>query len=273
MAGRNPAIATRSLATGGTVIGLKRLFARGWLHKSQRLRIVAVNGVRYKRLVLHDAYIAAEIERNLEAFGSSPRLPQLVTRFENELWLEFVPGEPLARGDDRAAAEVGAFYKEVYAKRTHPVPVADTPLPQRLERDLRFLHETKVIGTDAWRELSAAAQRLQPAQIWSGFEYTDPVLKNFVRPASGGPLCAIDVESLVSDRPLGAGIAKATVFWLTAPQYERLLAELEGSVPQLRAQMPFVELCFLARWVKTKFLTGKRKHAHEERFKAFRELA
>ena len=75
------------------------------------------------------------------------------------------------------------------------------------------------------------------------------------------------------DRPLGAGIAKAAVFWLTAPQRERLLAELDGPVPQLRAQMPFVELCFLARWVKTKFLTGKRKHAHEQHFKAFRELA
>jgi hypothetical protein len=254
------------------VISLKRLFGNGWLHKSQRLRIVAVNGVRYKRLLLQDAYTAAEIERNLEAFGTSPRLPRLVTRFENELWLEFVPGEPLAQGDDSAAAEVADFYAEIYAKATRPVAVADTPLPQRLERDLHFLRDAGVIGMEAWRDLSAAAQRLQPPTLATGFEYTDPVLKNFVRPAGGAPLCAIDVESIVRDRPLGAGIAKAAVFWLTAPQRELLLARLDPVVPQLRPQMPYVELYFLARWVKTKFLTGKRKHAHEEHFKPFRGL-
>ena len=74
------------------------------------------------------------------------------------------------------------------------------------------------------------------------------------------------------DRPLGAGIAKAAVFWLTGPERERLLALLDEPAPQLRAQMPFVELCFLARWVKTKFLTGKRKRAHAQHFEPFRGL-
>lgn len=252
------------------MISLKRLFARGWLRKSQRLRIVAVNGVRYKRLVLHDAYLATEIERNLEAFGPTPRLPRLVSRFENEVWLEFIPGEPLAQADDDVTDEVAGFYADLYSRATRAVPAVDTPLPQRLERDLRFLRETGVIGVDAWDDLSAAAERLRPSMLSVGFEYTDPVLKNFVRPSSGGPLCAVDVESLVRDRPLGAGIAKASVYWLTGARRERLLARLDDAVPQLRTQLPYVELYFLARWVKTKFLSGKRKLAHEQHFKPFR---
>ena len=270
MADLSPAAAARYVGTLGTVKSLKRLFARGWLHKSQQLRIVTVNGVRYKRLVLHDAYLAAEIERNLEAFGPSPRLPQLVTRFENEVWLEFVPGETLTHADDGVLAEVAAFYSELYSRTTGTVSTAETVLPQRLERDLEFLRETRVISTEAWRDLSATAERIAPRKISIGFEYTDPVLKNFVLPASGGPLCAVDVESLVQDRPLGAGIAKASVYWLTPAQRDRMLEQIDATLPQLRAQLPFVELCFLARWTKTKFLTGKPKLAHEQRFEAFR---
>src|SRR5688500_14343501 len=41
----SPAAAARYVGTLGTVKSLKRLFARGWLHKSQQLRIVTVNGV------------------------------------------------------------------------------------------------------------------------------------------------------------------------------------------------------------------------------------
>jgi hypothetical protein len=252
------------------VSSLKRLLGRGWLRKSQRLRIVEVNGVRYKRLVLHDAYIAERIERTLEAFGPSPRLPRLVTRFENELWLQFVPGEPLTHVDDGVLSEVTAFYAELYARATRMVPTEETALPQRLQQDLVFLHETRIIGAEAWRDVSATARRIAPANVAVGFEYTDPVLKNFVSPESGGPLCAVDVESLVRDRTLGAGIAKANVYWLAPAQRERMLDELDATVPQLRAQLPFVELCFLARWTKTKFLTGKPKLAHEQRFEAFR---
>lgn len=252
------------------MIPLRRLFARSWLKKSQQLRIVTVNGVRYKRLLLGDAYTAGRIERTLEAFGPSPRLPRLVTRFENEVWLEFVPGEALTHADDSVLAEVTAFYSEVYSRATRTVCSSDTALPQRLERDLAFLRETGVISIEAWRDLSATAQRIAPPTMAVGFEYTDPVLKNFVRPETGGPLRAVDVESLVQDRPLGVGVAKASVYWLAPAQRERLLAELDATLPQLRAQLPFVELCFLARWTKTKFLSGKRKLAHEQRFDAFR---
>jgi hypothetical protein len=110
-----------------------------------------------------------------------------------------------------------------------------------------------------------------PRQLLVGFDYTDPVLKNFVLPEDGNPLCAIDVESLVQARPLGAGIAKASVFWLTPERREQLLAPLETELPALRAQLPFVELCFLARWTKTKLLTGKQKRVRESLFAPFRQ--
>ena len=46
VASRRPAAATRHFAAGRTVISLKRLFAPGWLHKSQRLHIVAFDVAR-----------------------------------------------------------------------------------------------------------------------------------------------------------------------------------------------------------------------------------
>ncbi|MGH8636228.1 MAG: hypothetical protein ACREUZ_03740, partial [Burkholderiales bacterium] len=176
---------------------LDRLFPRTWLRKSQRLRFVTVNGVRCKRVMAPDVFIASQIERNLEAFGPTLRFPKLVTRFENEVWVKFVPGERLARIDDEALRNVGAFYAEVYTRANRLQPTSETPWPQRLQRDLEFLHETGSIQTNAWHDLAAAAERIMPLQLLVGFDYTDPVLKNFVRPENGDPLCAIDVESLV----------------------------------------------------------------------------
>jgi hypothetical protein len=248
----------------------ERLLARTWLHKSQHMRLVKVNGARYKRLVLHDAFIASEIERNLEAFGRTPRFPKLVTRFENEIWVEFVPGERLARVDEDTLHDLGAFYLELFSRASRLVPTSATPLSQRLQRDLEFLRDTHLIEAATWHDLTATAERITPQQLLIGFDYTDPVLKNFVRPSSGGPLCAVDVESLVRERPLGAGIAKASVFWLTPELRQQLLAPLDASLPELRTQLPFVELCFLARWTKTKFLTGRRKRVREALFAPFR---
>lgn len=63
---------------------LARLFGPRLL-KSQRLYFVTINGRRFKRLVLRDSYLAAEIERNLERFGTSPYFPTLIARHENEI--------------------------------------------------------------------------------------------------------------------------------------------------------------------------------------------
>jgi len=67
---------------------------------AEDLRFVTINGHRFKRLILHDSYLAAGIERNLEAFGESAYFPRLVARHENEIWVEFVEGEPLRTADD-----------------------------------------------------------------------------------------------------------------------------------------------------------------------------
>ena len=49
---------------------LRRLFGTQLL-KSQDLRFVTINGQRFKRLILRDSFLAAEIERRLESFGAS----------------------------------------------------------------------------------------------------------------------------------------------------------------------------------------------------------
>ncbi len=250
---------------------LRRWLGGAWLRKSQRLRFATVNGVRCKRVVLPDTSSAIRIERSLEAFGPSPRFPQLVARFENEVWVVFVPGERLVRADMPGALdEIIALYSDLYTRAPKAVAASETLSLQRAQQDLRFLRQVGVLDEAAWRELTAATERLVPERLWLGFDYVDPVVKNFVRPADGGPICAIDVESLAQEAPLGTGVAKAAVHWLTLEQRKRLLAAIEPKVPGLSAQLPFVELCFLARWTKMKLLTGKSDYLDAARFTPFR---
>lgn len=253
--------------------GLRRLLSAGWLRKSQRRRFVRVNGQICKRLLLHDSHLAAEIERNLEAFGPSVMFPPLITRFENEIWVEFIPGEKLTRSDDRVVAAMAGFYSALYARAPRQVALAETPYADRVQRDLRFLHRAGLIDEATWRDLAAAAEALAPPRLWLGFDYVDPVLKNFIWRADSGRLCAVDVESLVCDQPLGTGIAKAAVHWLDPAQRAGLLARLDPAVPDFRADLPFVELAFLARWTKTKLLTGKTHLVDPARLMPFRASA
>lgn len=253
--------------------GLRHLLSAGWLRKSQQRRFVRVNGQICKRLLLRDSYLAAEFERNLEAFGPSEMFPPLITRFENEIWVEFVPGERLRRVDDRVMAAMAGFYGALYARAPRQVALAETPYADRVQRDLRFLHRAGLIDDGAWRDLAMVAEALAPARLWFGFDYVDPVLKNFVWRADNGRLCAVDVESLVCDQPIGTGIAKAAVHWLGPAERADLLARLDPAVPDFQADLPFVELAFLARWTKTKLLTGKTHLVDPARLMPFRVLA
>lgn len=102
-----------------------------------------------------------------------------------------------------------------------------------------------------------------------GLDYVDPVLKNFVLRDDGAGLCAVDAESLVDDHPLGSGIAKALIHWLR-PWEEDFWGHFEAAGgPAIREAFPFVELCFVARWTKTKVLTGKHKVVDPRHFEPF----
>jgi hypothetical protein len=238
--------------------------------KSQQLYITTLNGKQFKRVVLRDCYLAAQIERDREAFGPCAALPPFVTRYENEIWVEFVDGTRVERADPSFVAMLADFYGMVYARRPRQLAVTDTPFPERLTRDLRFLRHLDLFGDDLHRALEQTAERLRPAHVWVGYDYIDPVLKNFVTRADGGGICAVDVESLADDQLLGMGVAKALLKWLDpfrALFFDRLTA---CRAPDFQTYLPWVELCFLARWTKRVALEGKWRAVDPGRFERFR---
>jgi len=247
---------------------ISRLFGSR-LQKSQLMYFVDVGGHRYKRVVLRDSWLAQQIETNLERFGESDLFPRLVTTYEHEVWVEFVEGEGIGQVDEVVVRGVADFYAGVYSRAPRQVALRSTPFASRLHRDLRFLGEVGVLDAEKAERLLGVAKRIAPEQVWIGFDYTDPVLKNFVVARDTGRICAVDVESLESDQLLGFGLGKAFARWL-APQREVFLDQLLASgTPDLRANLPFAELSFLAFWSKQGFLEHKWRYVDASHFDRF----
>ena len=248
---------------------LSRLYGTR-LQKSQSVYFVTINGNRFKRIVLRDSHLASEIERNLESFGSSDHFPTLVARYEHEIWVEYIEGTRVETSDENVIGQLADLYAEVYARASRTVPIAEAPFLPRLRRDLRFLERVGVLSRGVGRNLEAAAERLAPDSVWVGFDYTDPVLKNFVIASDDGRLCAIDVESLLPDQLIGTGFAKACARWME-PQRKAFLERLmRPSVPDFSAYTPFVELVFVAAYTKLMFLEKKWRNVDPARFERFR---
>ncbi|MDX1710733.1 MAG: hypothetical protein R3316_06310 [Rhodovibrionaceae bacterium] len=243
------------------------------LQKSQNLRFVTFNGQRFKRLILRDSFLAAEIERNLLRFGPSERIPPFVIRYEHEIWVEYIPGERLQQADDKAARDVAAFYASVNARRARHLPLEETHFHGRLQLDLRFLNKVGMLDDAALAELEEGAEALKPADVWVGFDYTDPVLKNFVRRQDSGAVAAVDVESLEDDQLIGTGAAKACLRWME-PHRDAFLEAYAagGEAPDFRPYFGYVELCFLVAYKKLMFMERKWKHVDPGVFDRFRRL-
>ena len=99
------------------------------LQNSQRTRFVTRNGCRLKRLILRDTALAAEFERNLDAFTGSPHFPQVAIRYEHEVWLEYVEGSPISAVDVPLVEKIADFYAVTYRRRSQAAPLAETPIP------------------------------------------------------------------------------------------------------------------------------------------------
>lgn len=238
--------------------------------KSQKVYVVHAGGHRYKRIVLRDSYLAARIERNLERFGPSNRVPGLVMRYENELWVDFIDGLQLVSADAAVVRELAALYGEIYARAPRRVAIAGTRWVQSLRRDLRFLHRMGVLAEPAYSELAAAAETLAPDHVWVGFDYTDPMLKNFVAAADDGRICAIDIESLEADQLIGFGVAKALLRWMESDR-DVFLAHLAGTrSPNFQTYFDFVELSFLAWYTKLMVVEEKWTRIDASHFDRFR---
>lgn len=237
--------------------------------KSQDLHFVTINGRWFKRLILGDSYMAAQIEENLTKFGPSDLVPPLVSRFEDEVWVEYVDGRPIRDLNEEIVRKLAEFYATVHVRRPRMVAIEETGRPARLFQDLRFLSQAGILDTAKYEALAEAAGRLIPEQVAIGFDYVDPVLKNFVIRDDTGGICAIDVESLRDDQVIGTGVARACVHWL-APHREVFFEHFaRAGGPPFTAYFPFVEFCLRARWTKTNYLTGKLKYVDPALFDRF----
>jgi hypothetical protein len=244
-----------------------RLLFLGGIGKAQSVYFVDVRGQRYKRVVFGDSRQAEIVESNLERLGASAGLPGLVLRHENEIWLEFVHGRAVdaQRPEDfQALAELFAAF---YRHDSKALPSGQTRLQARLLSDLSFLADAGVLSRPRAVALAATADSLLPESIWLGFDYVDPVIKNFVMAPRG--LVAIDVESVQAEQPLGTGVAKCRVHWLGDRDGEFVERIIAAGAPDFRDQLRYVELCFLAAWTKRKLLSGKRGLVDPQRFASF----
>jgi len=241
------------------------------LRKAKSLHFVTINRQRFKRVQLADSAIAADIERNLEVFHADDVFPRLVTRYEHEIWVDFIAGDRPRIVTEQVVRQVAEFYATIYAKHAELVDTADTLFPARLVQDLRFLTQAGILSDSLYERLCVAVEPLTPQQVWLGFDYTDPVLKNFVASQEGGKLYAVDVEGLADDQLIGMGTMKACVRWLGKFQplfYEHFAAQ---GAPDFQPYLPFVELCFLAKWTKRNFFEGKKKKIDAGVFEKFCE--
>jgi len=240
------------------------------LQKAKSLHFVSINGQQFKRLVLCDSYLAFEIERNLECFRGVGIFPNIVIRYEREIWVEFVEGLPIKEIDEPLVGKMANFYGHLYSEAPRLVETNTTIFPDRLDRDLHFLNQIGIVSDGLLGELRKSVDILRPNHCWIGFDYTDPVRKNFVLNPKTQLLCAVDVEGLVSEYLIGMGAAKALVRWLNPFKEEFLRLTAVNGAPDFQAYYGFVELCFLAQWMKRAFFERDWKAIKPAYFEEYR---
>jgi hypothetical protein len=242
------------------------------LQKAKSLHLVTMNGHQFKRLALCDSFLASEIERNLACFQGTGIFPDMVIRYEREIWLEFVEGYPIREIDEALVEKLADFYSRLYSESPRLVETDQTMFPDRLDRDLHFLNQVGILSHKLLGEIRQAVAVLRPGHCWLGFDYTDPVRKNFVLSSKAQLLCAVDVEGLVREHLIGMGPSKALVRWLNPfkKKFLRLLAIKDG--PDIQAYYGYVELCFLAQWMKRAFFERDWKAINPDYFKGYRRL-
>ena len=248
---------------------LSRLFGTR-LQKNKSIHFVTVNGHRFKRLILCDSYLADEIERYLGSFIESRYFPRLVARYEREIWLEYVEGLSIRSVDEPFVLKIAEFYATVYGTSPALLDTKHSAFPDKLLQDLHFLRQIGVLPQASYLDLQAAVNDLTPEHVWVGYDYTDPVLKNFIQRPENGQICVVDVDGLAGNQLLGTGVAKACVRWL-GPYRSLFFSSLANQgAPDFQKYFSFVELCFLAKWMKRAFLEHDWKVLDPTLFERFR---
>ncbi len=246
---------------------LRRL--RNRLVNSHTVRLLELGDYRCKQISFHDSWLAERAAASLLALRGTKMCPELLAHFEHQLYVEWVEGEVVDVFAERHLPALVEFFAALYAVEGEARPTATLPIASALQVDLGFLRNVGVIDDDCAQDLAQALVALEPPQLRVGYEYTDPLPRNFVEQASGA-LIAIDVESLERDVVQGTGLAKVMAR-LDEPLRAELLAQLDdaGHHALVRA-LPFIELAFLAEWMKFAFLKGRGKIVDPSRFERFR---
>lgn len=225
--------------------------------KRHRVELIDVDGNRCKRVRFDSEAVAGQVAASLGALARLDRFPALLNHAGNEIRVEYIPG-PLARAG-RDERELLALFSELYAVPAARVGLAESGLLPRLAEDLTFLVERGWIESVLAERLLASAEARAPAGVWTGHDYIDPVLKNFAMRADGRAI-AIDIEALVPNQPLGAGLAKARLRWLRSDPGQVFNAVQAAGGSNLAKQYPLVELCFLTAYFRQKIIQRKPGH-------------
>jgi hypothetical protein len=248
---------------------------RGVFDKRQRVYFVRIGGKRFKRVVFGDSAQAEAVADALGAFSGEGRFPDLIHRHENELLLEFVDGRPFDPADTSDRARLAAFMAELWRRAPVETSRDRTGLDRRLAVDLRFLGDAGVLDSARRAALAERAAAVAPETVLTGYDYVDPVTKNFVITAESPglkqapKLVAIDVESLGAGQPLGVGLAQASLRWLAPGDVPVMASQVaEAGGPDIDAQLDYIRIITTVGWTKRKFLQGKTNFIRDDHFDA-----
>ena len=236
--------------------------------RTQGVYAVEVGGHKVKRVRMADSFEAESKAAHLRTFGPDGIYPSLILRKENELWVEYIEGEPIRTVDREVLEKLAALFAVLYRRDPVQVPSEKTHHNHELHVDLDFLRRVGVLTDPRHRELDAMVDRLTPAALWVGYDCTDAILKNFVV-CPDGRIRGIDVESIGAAEPIGIGTAKASIRWLDSQRDLFLDALAKNSVPDFRPYMTFLELSFTAFWLKNSVLERKRHFVNPGLFDRF----
>jgi hypothetical protein len=225
--------------------------------KSHVVHITRIGGCRYKRVTFPHASEAARVESNLEQVASVSRFPRLVYRHESSVWVDYVEGRAPDPRNPEHVEEVIALFADLYRNGSQSVELAGTGTHRRLCADLDFLRDVGVLSAQLGASLVDAAEELRPERAWMGFEYLDPLARNFIVAPTG--MVAIDIEALHAERLLGIGLAKARLRWLEVDRASLFASLAELGAPDIGPQYDYAALSFLAGYAKQNVFRGRRR--------------
>ncbi len=235
--------------------------------KTHEVHFVRVEGKLLKRIRFEKEGEAQAVEYALAAFGPSGDLPAFLRRDGREVWLEYVEGPPLDPAKHDGALLIIEFYSALYSGEVRRLDTAATPYPERLKDDLRWLESSSVLAASVTASIARHAASFEPSQLLLGFDFIDPVPKNFV--IRDDRLVGVDAEALQTETLLGTGPAKALLRWLDIPGDEMLTRLRDSGGPDLSSQFAYANLCFRCSYARQKHLQRKSHLAPASIFESY----